>query len=83
MPEEHRGDGCVLDLDVGGTAKLLLAPVRDRLSGHLTFQRRPGLVRAGLGDRAGCVGAGPAARRSAGGTNRANGCARRTEARHP
>ncbi|MDH6228840.1 hypothetical protein [Streptomyces sp. MJP52] len=80
MPEEHRGHGCVLAPAVGGTAKLLPGPVRDRLSGHLTFQCRTGLVRAGPGDRAGCAGAGPAARRSAGG---ARGGARRTEARHP
>ncbi|MFF0473418.1 ROK family protein [Streptomyces sp. NPDC004284] len=45
----------------GGLAeadRLLLDPVRDRLAARLTFQRAPALVRAGLGDRAGCLGAG-------------------------
>ncbi|UQA92055.1 ROK family protein [Streptomyces halobius] len=45
----------------GGLAqadKLLLDPLRDRLAGRLTFQRRPSLVRAALGDQAGCLGAG-------------------------
>ncbi|ALO12148.1 ROK family protein [Streptomyces venezuelae] len=45
----------------GGLAeadRLLLDPVRDRLAARLTFQRTPALVRAGLGDRAGCLGAG-------------------------
>ncbi|UYQ66032.1 ROK family protein [Streptomyces peucetius] len=48
----------------GGLAEagdLLLGPVRARLADRLTFQRRPGLVRAELGDRAGCLGAGLAA----------------------
>lgn len=37
---------------------LLLDPIRARLAGCLTFQRRPRLVRAKLGDQAGCLGAG-------------------------
>jgi glucokinase len=48
----------------GGLAEagdLLLDPVRSGLAGRLTFQRRPGLVPAELGDRAGCLGAGLAA----------------------
>jgi glucokinase len=36
----------------------LLVPLREALSAQLTFQRRPRLVRAALGDRAGCLGAG-------------------------
>ncbi|MGW0122058.1 ROK family protein [Streptomyces sp. NPDC003327] len=53
----------------GGLAeadRLLLDPVRDGLDARLTFQRRPALVRAALGDRAGCLGAGLAAWRAAG-----------------
>ncbi|MCX4750407.1 ROK family protein [Kitasatospora sp. NBC_01287] len=45
----------------GGLAEageLLLAPVRAALAEHLTFQRRPNVVRAALGDEAGCLGAG-------------------------
>lgn len=45
----------------GGLAEAgdrLLAPLRERLAERLTFQRRPRLVRAELGDRAGCLGAG-------------------------
>lgn len=45
----------------GGLAEageLLLGPVRERLAERLTFQRRPGLVAAELGDEAGCLGAG-------------------------
>ncbi|MCX5208444.1 ROK family protein [Kitasatospora sp. NBC_00240] len=45
----------------GGLAEagtLLLEPVRSALAQRLTFQRRPELVRAGLGDEAGCLGAG-------------------------
>ncbi|MER6615433.1 ROK family protein [Streptomyces xantholiticus] len=48
----------------GGLAEaggVLLDPVRDRLAARLTFQRRPRLVQAELGDRAGCLGAGLAA----------------------
>ena len=36
----------------------LLTPLRTRLDQRLTFQRHPRLVRAALGDRAGCLGAG-------------------------
>ncbi|MGW8764126.1 ROK family protein [Streptomyces sp. NPDC055815] len=53
----------------GGLAeagRLLLDPVRDRLDALLTFQRRPVLVRAGLGDQAGCLGAGLTAWQAAG-----------------
>jgi glucokinase len=45
----------------GGLAEagdLLLAPLLERLDQALTFQRRPRLVRAALGDQAGCLGAG-------------------------
>ncbi|MFF4343019.1 ROK family protein [Kitasatospora sp. NPDC001540] len=45
----------------GGLAEsggLLLDPVRTRLAEKLTFHRRPRLVAAALGDRAGCLGAG-------------------------
>ncbi|MDH6130726.1 glucokinase [Kitasatospora sp. MAA4] len=45
----------------GGLAEaddLLLEPVRAALAEQLTFQRRPRLVRAVLGDEAGCLGAG-------------------------
>lgn len=53
----------------GGLAeadRLLLDPVRDGLASRLTFQRTPVLVRAALGDRAGCLGAGLAAWQAAG-----------------
>ncbi|WP_346010745.1 ROK family protein [Streptomyces sp. SID5910] len=50
---------------VGGglseAGELLLAPLRDALAARLTYQRRPAVVRAALGDRAGCLGAGLAA----------------------
>lgn len=36
----------------------LLAPLRASLTGRMTFQRVPTLVRAALGDNAGCIGAG-------------------------
>ncbi|WP_035804940.1 ROK family protein [Kitasatospora mediocidica] len=45
----------------GGLAEaddLLLEPVRAALASQLTFQRRPRVVRAVLGDEAGCLGAG-------------------------
>lgn len=45
----------------GGLAEageLLLAPVRTALAEQLTFQRQPRVVRAALGDEAGCLGAG-------------------------
>ncbi|MET9020542.1 ROK family protein [Actinopolymorpha sp. NPDC004070] len=44
----------------GGLAEaedLLLDPLRRGLEDRLTFQRRPRLVRAALGDQAGCLGA--------------------------
>ncbi|MFD9066570.1 ROK family protein [Kitasatospora purpeofusca] len=53
----------------GGLAeadRLLLDPVRAGLAERLTFQRRPVVVRAELGDRAACLGAGLAAWRAAG-----------------
>lgn len=53
----------------GGLAQagdLLLDPVRARLNERLTFQRRPGLVQAELGDEAGCLGAGLYAWQAAG-----------------
>jgi glucokinase len=45
----------------GGLAEAgdeLLVPLDKALGDKLTFQRRPGLVRAALGDEAGCLGAG-------------------------
>ncbi|MEN3307354.1 MAG: glucokinase [Micromonosporaceae bacterium] len=45
----------------GGLAQAgsaLLVPLREALRGKLTFQRMPDLVRAELGDEAGCLGAG-------------------------
>ncbi|MFI8912732.1 ROK family protein [Streptomyces sp. NPDC053513] len=53
----------------GGLAesdRLLLDPVRDGLAARLAFQRTPAVVRADLGDRAGCLGAGLAAWHAAG-----------------
>nr|WP_189805818.1 ROK family protein [Streptomyces tanashiensis] len=53
----------------GGLAeadRLLLDPVRDGLTARLTFPRVPLLVRAELGDRAGCLGAGLMAWQAAG-----------------
>ncbi len=53
----------------GGLAEageLLLAPVRTALAAQLTFQRRPKVVRAALGDEAGCLGAGLYAWRAVG-----------------
>lgn len=44
----------------GGLAEageVLLAPLRTGIAGKLTFQRQPLLVRAELGDNAGCLGA--------------------------
>lgn len=52
----------------GGLAEageLLLSPVREALARRLTFQRRPRVVRAELGDEAGCLGAGLHAWRAA------------------
>lgn len=43
----------------------LLAPLRASLEGRLTFQREATLVRAALGDNAGCIGAGILAWRAA------------------
>jgi glucokinase len=43
----------------------LLTPLRDSLVGRMAFQRMPTLVRAALGDNAGCVGAGILAWRAA------------------
>ncbi|HKS99128.1 MAG TPA: ROK family protein, partial [Rugosimonospora sp.] len=45
----------------GGLAEAgeaLLAPLRAAIAGKLTFQRMPEMVRAQLGDEAGCLGAG-------------------------
>ena len=45
----------------GGLAEagdLLMSPLRDALRARLTFHREPVLVRAALGDEAGCLGAG-------------------------
>ncbi|MDQ1006636.1 glucokinase [Streptomyces sp. V4I23] len=53
----------------GGLAQaggLLLDPLRARLGERLTFQRRPEVVRAELGDEAGCLGAGILAWQAAG-----------------
>lgn len=43
----------------------LMAPLRAALVGRLAFQREPTLVRAALGDNAGCIGAGILAWRAA------------------
>jgi glucokinase len=43
----------------------LMTPLRAALVGRLTFQREPTLVRAALGDNAGCIGAGILAWRAA------------------
>jgi glucokinase len=43
----------------------LLTPLRAALAGRLAFQREPTLVRAALGDNAGCIGAGILAWRAA------------------
>jgi glucokinase len=43
----------------------LLVPLRESLVGRLAFQREPTLVRAALGDNAGCIGAGILAWRAA------------------
>ncbi|MFE9040220.1 ROK family protein [Streptomyces sp. NPDC007818] len=50
---------------LGDSGELLLGPLRDRLADLLTFQRVPTVVRASLGSRAGCVGAGRLAWRDA------------------
>jgi glucokinase len=46
---------------VGGglsqSGEVLLAPLREDVAGRLTFQRPPSIQRAGLGDRAGSLGA--------------------------
>ncbi|MEV6329221.1 ROK family protein [Streptomyces sp. NPDC051909] len=58
----------------GGLAEagdLLLGPLRASLARRLTFQRRPELVLAELGDMAGCLGAGLAAWEAAGGASSA------------
>jgi glucokinase len=54
----------------GGLAEsgeVLLGPLRRELTARLTFQRPPRIVRAGLGDRAGLLGAALMAWRTAGG----------------
>jgi glucokinase len=43
----------------------LLTPLRESLVGRMAFQRMPTLVRAALGDNAGCIGAGILAWRAA------------------
>ena len=53
----------------GGLAEaedLLLGPLEAQLDKRLTFQRQPRMVRAALGDQAGCLGAALLAWRSAG-----------------
>jgi glucokinase len=65
----------------GGLAEagdLLLDPLLERLDLALTFQRRPRLVRAALGDQAGCLGAGLLAWRtlSDSGSDASNGASR-------
>jgi len=56
-------------LAIGGglseSGDTLLTPLRASLEGRLTFQREPTLVRAALGDNAGCIGAGILAWRAA------------------
>ncbi|MCW8219427.1 ROK family protein [Streptomyces griseolus] len=56
----------------GGLAEagdLLMGPLRSSLARRLTFQQRPELVPAALGDMAGCLGAGLAAWDTADGTS--------------
>lgn len=48
----------VLGGGLAGAGDALLKPVRAQLAQRLTFQRRPAVVRAALGDMAGCLGAG-------------------------
>ncbi|GAA4838446.1 ROK family protein [Kitasatospora terrestris] len=53
----------------GGLAEsgeLLLDPLQRRLAARLTFQRPPRLVKAALGERAGCIGAALLAQRAMG-----------------
>jgi glucokinase len=48
----------VLGGGLSGAGRLLLDPVRTGLEERLTFQRRPQVVAAALGELAGCLGAG-------------------------
>ncbi|WP_121831001.1 ROK family protein [Streptomyces sp. S1] len=57
-------DTVVVGGGLGNAGELLLAPLRDALADRLTFHRRPAIVRAALGSRAGCIGAGLTARRA-------------------
>jgi len=41
---------------LGASGELLLAPLREAVESRLTFQRRPRITGAALGDRAGCLG---------------------------
>ncbi len=65
----------------GGLAQagdLLIQPLRRRLDQQLTFQRRPEIVRAEVGDLAGCLGAGIMAWDAEGVDVPASGTGRRT-----
>ncbi|WP_086823143.1 ROK family protein [Streptomyces sp. NRRL B-24572] len=55
-------DTVVVGGGLGDAGELLLAPLREALADRLTFHRRPEIVTAALGSRAGCVGAGLIAR---------------------
>ena len=48
----------VLGGGLAGANDLLTTPIRTRLTERLTFQRQPAIVKAQLGDWAGCLGAG-------------------------
>lgn len=51
-------DTIVIGGGVSEAGDLLLTPLRTSVTTRLTFQRRPRITRAALGDRAGCLGAG-------------------------
>ncbi|MFI6151250.1 ROK family protein [Kitasatospora sp. NPDC051170] len=56
----------VLGGGLAGAGAVLLDPVREHLAARTALLRRPRLVRAGLGDLAGCLGAGLYAWRASG-----------------
>jgi glucokinase len=54
----HDPDAIVLGGGLAGAGAALLDPLSAAVRGRLTFQTMPSLVRAELGDEAGCLGAG-------------------------
>jgi glucokinase len=56
----------VLGGGVAEAGEVLLGPIRERIAGRTTWHRVPSIVRAELGDWAGCLGAGLLALRAAG-----------------